>query len=143
MHVKNLPRIMLAALPFLAGGAVADQTVILSGPGVVPPPAVMPVPPPVVRPGYAPAPDAERAMLRHEILERMQRIQILRGEIHERMLRLPPGERQELMRQMRMHRPPRPGFGPPPGLAPQPTYAPEPGMPPQGYGRGFEERNPR
>lgn len=119
--MKTLPRIMLAALPLLAGTAWAEESVIIT----------TPVPAPMAGRVIIPEGERERAQIKQEIRERAHLIHALRSEIQQRMMRLSPEERLALHQELSPRRVLRPGF------------VPAGNPPPYGYGRGFEERNPR
>ncbi len=81
-----------------------------------------------VLPGPANPVDAEQ--IKQEIRDRLRQERELRAEIRDRMLRLPPQERDAVWNEVNPRRGPPPGFGPTTGAGPS------------GFGQGFGGRSP-
>jgi hypothetical protein len=73
---------------------------------------------------------AEAEQIKQEIRDRLRQERELRGEIRDRMLRLPSQEREAVWQKVNPRRGPPPGFGPATGAGPS------------GFGQGFEGRSP-
>jgi hypothetical protein len=85
--------------------------------------AADPVPP------TSPTP-AEAEQIKQEIRDRLRQERELRTEIRDRMMRLPPQDREVVWNEINPRRGPPPGFGPTTGAGPS------------GFGQGFEGRAP-
>ena len=73
---------------------------------------------------------AEAEQIKQEIRDRLRQERELRAEIRDRMMRLPPQEREVVWNEINPRRGPPPGFGPSTGAGPG------------GFGQGFEGRSP-
>lgn len=77
---------------------------------------------------------AEAEQIKQEVRDRLRQERELRAEIRDRMMRLPPQEREVLWQELNPQVNPR--RGPPPG------FGPATGAGPSGFGQGFEGRAP-